>query len=99
MSLSRNIGSYCPKPIAPSQAPTSTPAAPPDRGSLPAWAVYSSRGDIDTTEGLLATAAEDALVPLDPEPDWGDWLLIDEPPTVTTERADAPPRYPRPEPR
>jgi mannosyltransferase len=33
--------------------------------------------------------ARDQLVPLEPEPDWGDWLLIDQPPTVTPERADA----------
>ena len=31
----------------------------------------------------------DALVPLDPDPDWGEWLLIDEPPELTTERAEA----------
>lgn len=30
----------------------------------------------------------DRLVPLDPAPDWGEWLLIDEPPDLTAERAD-----------
>lgn len=31
----------------------------------------------------------DELVPLDPDAPWGDWLLIDEPPELTAERADA----------
>ena len=31
----------------------------------------------------------DALVPLDPDPDWGEWLLIDEPPELTAARAEA----------
>lgn len=30
----------------------------------------------------------DELVPLDPDAPWGDWLLIDQPPELTTERAD-----------
>lgn len=33
-------------------------------------------------------ATRDRLDPLDPDPEWGDWLLIDQPPTVTPERAD-----------
>ncbi len=32
--------------------------------------------------------ARDRLDPIDPSPDWEDWLLIDQPPTVTPERAD-----------
>ncbi len=31
----------------------------------------------------------DELVPLDPDAPWGDWLLIDQPPELTTDRADA----------
>lgn len=31
----------------------------------------------------------DRLVPLDPSPDWGDWLLTDQPPAVTPQRAEA----------
>lgn len=32
-------------------------------------------------------ARRDELVPLDPDAPWGDWLLIDEPPELTPERA------------
>ncbi len=31
----------------------------------------------------------DQLIPLDPDPAWGDWLLIDQPPELTPERAEA----------
>lgn len=34
-------------------------------------------------------AARDVLVPLDPDPDWDQWLLTDRPPDVTPARADA----------
>jgi len=35
-----------------------------------------------------APERREALIPLDPDAPWGDWLLIDEPPEVTPERAE-----------
>ena len=42
------------------------------------FAVYADR----------SPTVESRLDPIDPGPDWGDWLLVDQPPPVTAARAD-----------